>query len=129
MKARSGEPWMPADAYGRSLRGFGVNLLVRWYPGPPSGLGTAGEGMAALWRLAGVDSRLDDMRPGMVDDLGCMAGMAVDRQFDAAAAAVYPRPELVEGAWFYRNYSQIDDQQHTIAALLEILPALEQADS
>ncbi len=29
MKARSGEPWMPADAYGRSLRGFGVNLLVR----------------------------------------------------------------------------------------------------
>lgn len=29
MKARTGEPWMPADAYGRSLRGFGVNLLVR----------------------------------------------------------------------------------------------------
>jgi len=129
--------------YARALAGFfsvrtrveaqrtgeGVNLLVRWYPGPPSGLSTAGEGMAALWRLAGVEARLDDMRPGMVDDLGCMAGMAVDRQFDAAAAAVYPRPELVEGAWFYRNYSQIDDQQHTIAALLEILPALEQSDS
>ena len=29
MKQREGEPWMPADAYGRSLRGFGVNLLVR----------------------------------------------------------------------------------------------------
>ena len=29
MKERSGEPWMPADAYGRSLVGFGVNLLVR----------------------------------------------------------------------------------------------------
>ena len=29
MKQRVGEPWMPADAYGRSLRGFGVNLLVR----------------------------------------------------------------------------------------------------
>ena len=29
MKQRIGEPWMPADAYGRSLRGFGVNLLVR----------------------------------------------------------------------------------------------------
>ena len=29
MKARSGDPWMPADAYGRSLRGFGVNILVR----------------------------------------------------------------------------------------------------
>jgi catechol 2,3-dioxygenase-like lactoylglutathione lyase family enzyme len=29
MKARTGEPWMAADAYGRSLKGFGVNLLVR----------------------------------------------------------------------------------------------------
>lgn len=28
MKKRMGEPWMPADDYGRSLRGFGVNLLV-----------------------------------------------------------------------------------------------------
>jgi catechol 2,3-dioxygenase-like lactoylglutathione lyase family enzyme len=28
-KERTGEPWMPADVYGRSLRGFGVNLLVR----------------------------------------------------------------------------------------------------
>ena len=26
---RSGTPWMPADAFGRTLRGFGVNLLVR----------------------------------------------------------------------------------------------------
>ena len=29
MKQRTGDPFMPADAYGRSLRGFGVNLLVR----------------------------------------------------------------------------------------------------
>ena len=29
MKQRSGEPWMAADAYGRSLRGLGVNILVR----------------------------------------------------------------------------------------------------
>jgi catechol 2,3-dioxygenase-like lactoylglutathione lyase family enzyme len=29
MKRRTGEPWMPADAYGRSLKGFGVNLIVR----------------------------------------------------------------------------------------------------
>ena len=28
MKKREGDPWMPADRYGRSLRGFGVNLLV-----------------------------------------------------------------------------------------------------
>ena len=29
VKKRDGEPWMSAPAYGRSLRGFGVNLLVR----------------------------------------------------------------------------------------------------
>lgn len=26
---RTGTPWMPADAFGRTLTGFGVNLLVR----------------------------------------------------------------------------------------------------
>lgn len=29
MKKRSGEPWMSPPAYGRTLEGFGVNLLVR----------------------------------------------------------------------------------------------------
>ena len=29
MKQRSGKPWMAADAYGRSLSGAGVNILVR----------------------------------------------------------------------------------------------------
>ena len=28
MKLREGESWMPADEYGRSLSGLGVNLLV-----------------------------------------------------------------------------------------------------
>ncbi len=29
MKPGTGQPWMSPDAYGRSLRGMGVNLLVR----------------------------------------------------------------------------------------------------
>jgi catechol 2,3-dioxygenase-like lactoylglutathione lyase family enzyme len=29
MKKREGDPWMPAPAYGRSLHGLGVNLLVQ----------------------------------------------------------------------------------------------------
>ena len=29
MKLRTGDPWMPAPEYGRSLRGLTVNLLVR----------------------------------------------------------------------------------------------------
>ena len=29
MKLRTGQPWMTGADYGRSLSGFGVNLLVR----------------------------------------------------------------------------------------------------
>ncbi len=29
MKIRTSEPWLPAPVFGRSLTGFGVNLLVR----------------------------------------------------------------------------------------------------
>ena len=29
MKLRTGDPWMPAPVYGRSLRGLSLNLLVR----------------------------------------------------------------------------------------------------
>jgi hypothetical protein len=29
MKLRTGQPWMTGAEYGRSLTGFGVNLLVR----------------------------------------------------------------------------------------------------
>ena len=29
VKLRTGEPWMPAPEYGRSLSGLGINLLVR----------------------------------------------------------------------------------------------------
>ncbi len=107
--------------------GYGVNLAVRGWPGPPSGVGTAGEGAAALWRLAGADERLAPLRPGLEEDLRCMAGMSVDRQVSAAEAASYPRPGLVRGAWFYRDYSQVDDQQHTVAALVDVLPILEGA--
>ena len=32
MKKHEGDPWMPADAYSKSLKGFGVNLLVQDVP-------------------------------------------------------------------------------------------------
>lgn len=105
--------------------GKGINLAVRWFPGTPAGVGTAGEGMGALFRLAAADDRLADMRPGMAETLSCMSGMMVDRQVDAAKALEAGRPDLARGAWFYRGYSQMDDQQHVIAALFQSLPAME----
>jgi len=106
-------------------RGTGINLAVRWVPGTPAGVGTAGEGMAAIWRLAQEDPRLADLVPNVEDRLACFAGMMVERQATAAEAATYPRPGLVQGAWFYRGYVQMDDVQHVMAGLLASRPVLE----
>jgi len=106
-------------------RGTGINLAVRWVPGTPAGVGTAGEGIAAIWRLAQEDPRLADLVPNVEDRLACFAGMMVERQATAAEAATYPRPGLVQGAWFYRGYVQMDDVQHVMAGLLAALPVLE----
>ncbi len=100
--------------------GHGVNLLVRWYPGPPSGVGTAGEGLAALYRLGQVDPRLAAHMPGMRDHLECFAGMMVEAQIDAVEAAELARPNLAEGAWFYRETTRMDDQQHVLSGLLQV---------
>jgi hypothetical protein len=106
--------------------GEGLNLLTRWYPGPPAGVGTAGEGIGALWRLSLEEERLADLRPNIEDRLVCTAGFMVDRQ--VTADQVLARPELEQGAWFYRGYTQMDDQQHVISALLAVLPILEGRD-
>ena len=36
MKLRTEEPWMPAPAYGRSLQGLTVNLLVQHIENSPA---------------------------------------------------------------------------------------------
>jgi hypothetical protein len=104
--------------------GEGVNLAVRWYPGPPAGVGTAAEGLAALERLAYADPRLEDLREDMVERMACAAGTMVERQVDRAAASAMPRPGLAEGAWFYRTYTQVDGQQHVLSGLLGAADAM-----
>ena len=51
--------------------------------------------------------------------------MMVSRQVTAAQAGAFGRPDLARGAWFYRGYTQMDDQQHVISALLSALPVIE----
>jgi hypothetical protein len=106
-------------------RGSGVNLLVRWVPGTPAVPTPAGEGIAAIWRLGQEDGRLADLMPNVEDRLACFAGMMVERQSTAAEAAAYPRPGLVQGAWFYRGYVQMDDVQHVLSGLLAAVPLME----
>lgn len=107
-------------------RGEGINLLLRWYPGPPAGVGTAAEGIGALWRLARSDARLADLLPNVETRMLCTAGIMVLRQVGSQEALAWDRPELVAGAWFYRDYTQMDDQQHVLSGLLAVLPLLEE---
>ncbi|MFQ5517855.1 MAG: hypothetical protein ACE5E8_09805, partial [Acidimicrobiia bacterium] len=104
--------------------GSGINLLLRGYPGPGAGIGTAGEGLGALLRLARRDPRLADVQPGLAERIGCMAGIMAGAQVDAEEASQFPRPGLTRGAWFYRDYTQMDDQQHVVSALLAALAAV-----
>jgi hypothetical protein len=109
--------------YARWLAGY-FGYLVRWeaqhaegglvpYEESGAGLGTVGEATAALWRLAGEDSRLADLRGRLAVRSSCMAGILVERQVPAADPN-----QLARGAWFSDDYTQMDDQQHAIAALL-----------
>lgn len=106
-------------------RGTGINLALRWVPGTPAGVGTAGEGIGAIWQLAQADPRLADLLPNIEERLDCFAGMMVERQSTAAEAAGYSRPGLVQGAWFYRGYVQMDDVQHVLSGLLAARSLLE----
>ena len=109
--------------YARWLAGY-FGYLTRYesqHQGSPlnqlsesgASLGTDGEAAAALWRLAGTDPRLADLRERLGDRVSCLAGILVDRQ----VGAEHPN-RLARGAWFADGYTQMDDQQHAIAALL-----------
>jgi len=109
-------------------RGDGVNLALRWFPGPPAGVGTAGEGIGALWTLR-HDTRLADLVPNIEARMTCAAGFMVRRQVTAANASGTSRPELQTGAWFYRGYTQMDDQQHVLSSLLAALTLMEETSA
>jgi hypothetical protein len=123
-----------AGALGLSSRmeaqsqGRGLNRLVRGEPASGAGLGSIGEGLAALWRLSRADPRLADLEDDLAERLSCTAARTVERQADAREAAGYPRPSLVRGAWFSEGgYTQMDDQRHALSALLASL-RLREAD-
>lgn len=126
-------------SYARRLAGiFSVQLryesqrtgegLNRWVLRGPqalgAGVGTLGEGLGALWRVAQHDEALAADRAAIGERLRCVAGMLVDRQMDASEAAATAQPDLVRGAWFRLGWTQKDDQQHALSALLLAEPAL-----
>jgi hypothetical protein len=103
----------------------GLRRIFRGEPASGAGLGTIGEGLGELWRLSREEPRLADLTDDLAKRLRCTAGRTVERQAGAAEAEAYPRPTLVRGAWFSEDgYTQMDDQQHPLSALLATLPVL-----
>jgi hypothetical protein len=110
-------------AYARRLAGyFGYEIrFVSQHTGRPlnlftesgADLGVVGEGASALWRLAGREPRLADLRHDLGTRMTCLAGITVGRQVSGAD----PNPRA-RGAWFFHGYTQMDDQQHAIGSLL-----------
>lgn len=89
-----------------------------------AGVGTWGEGLAALWRAAGADRDLAGLRSGVAARARCVAGLLVERQVTPAEAGADPRPALTRGAWFADGRTQMDDQQHALSALLGARPII-----
>ena len=114
--------------YARWLAGY-FGWLVRYesqhagrslsFSDAGASLGTVGEGTAALHRLAAADPALADLRAPLAERSVCLGGILLDRQ---AAGATDPRER---GAWFDGGYTQMDDQQHAIAALIGTREALQ----
>jgi hypothetical protein len=123
-----------AGALGLSSRleaqaqGRGLNRLVRGAPASGAGVGSIGEGLAALLRLSRTDQRLADLEGRLSERLSCTAARAVERQADAEEASSFALPELVQGAWFSEDgYTQMDDQRHALSALQAALSLLDRA--
>jgi hypothetical protein len=99
--------------------------LVRGPEARASGLGTWVEALSSFWRLATEDDRFSDLEGKVKDRLVCSAGILAARQVDASAAAESPRPGLMQGAWFGRGETRMDDQQHALSGILYTLDALD----
>ena len=105
--------------YESQRRSSGLVRLTRGPMAVPAGVGTIGEGLGALRRLAARTDELDVDRADLDQRLACVAGLLVERQVRSDD----PRED---GAWFRSDgLTQVDDQQHAVSALLAALPALE----
>ncbi len=103
-----------------SQRGTSYGSLTHGPAPRGSGFGTWIEGLAALRTVTLVDARMADLAPGADEALACGASRLAADQVDATTGA---SPE-VAGAWFYDDFTRMDDQQHAASGMLGAEPVL-----
>ena len=89
------------------------------------GYGVMSEALTGWWLAAVADARLAGMREPTAERASCVAGLALEEQYDAEEAADYARPGRVEGAWLIDGGTRMDDQQHALAGILRTIPIVE----
>lgn len=126
---RLGEIFSIQIRYESQRTGEGLNLRLQRGPEAlGAGVGTLGEGLGALWLLTDEGGVLADHRDAVGERLRCVAGVLYDRQIDTEEASQTQDPGLTGGAWFRLGWTQKDDQQHALSALLLAEEALAEGD-
>ncbi len=105
-------------------RTSGLQSFIRRDQALGAGVGAMGEGTAALWRVSPRVESLTPVRAELEQRLMCVAGLMVKRQVRPGEGV----PPEEAGAWFRRDVTQIDDQQHSISALAAIIGLFDSAD-
>ncbi len=95
-----------------STRTFSTwTYLTRGRPTLGAGLGTLGEALNQWIVVAESHGELTDLLPALRERAACAANVIVERQAEGPDGRV-------SGAWFQFDITQMDDQQHTLSALL-----------
>ena len=93
----------------------------RWLRGRTSvgsAIGTHGEMLSGWMVVADAVPGLADQTGGIADRLRCNMSILADRQIGREESRVYARPDRAEGAWTWFGVTQVDDQQHSLSALV-----------
>ncbi len=120
--------WSAEIRFDAQRTGSGINRIVRGSVDRGGQQGTNLEGIASLWRLARVDSRLADARDDLAARVACAADLLVGAQVHSVDSASDPRPDAVAGAWFTHGRTRMDTQQHALSGLLGAWRTLRQDD-
>lgn len=94
-----------------SQRVGGITILTRGHDAVAAGVGTLGEGFGNWLELDHRTGFLGSDRDVALERGACTVGLLVDRQ-------VRGDDPLTHGAWFRLGDTQMDDQQHSLSALI-----------
>lgn len=93
-----------------------------------AGMGTIGEALDQWWVVARAVHELGDLADPLASRAVCAAGAIANRQIDGDELGG-DDPGQVLGAWFQFDVTQMDDQQHSLSAMLAAIPvAITQRD-